>query len=64
MENVLSKYPKHFGMVKKGKKIKIFALFHLLEHSKEELEKFPDKFKEKYKEIFNVYNYKKLINKI
>ena len=64
MENVLIKYPKHFGMVKKGKKIKIFALFHLLEHSKEELEKYPDKFKEKYKEIFNVYNYKKLINKI
>jgi hypothetical protein len=64
MENVLIKYPKHFGMVKKGKKIKIFALFHLLEHSKEELEKYPDKFKEKYKEIFSVYNYKKLINKI
>ena len=60
IDKTLINYPKHFKLMKKGNKVKIFGLFHLHKYSKDEFEKNTKDLEHKYNEIFKVYNYKVL----
>ena len=58
----LVKYPKHFGLIKKGNKVKIYGLFHLLKYSKNDFIKNKEDLEIKYKEIFDQFHYSNILN--
>tara|TARA_B100000524_G_scaffold332640_1_gene219977 strand:+ start:2062 stop:2853 length:792 start_codon:yes stop_codon:yes gene_type:complete len=58
IDKTLTNYPKHFKLMKKGNKIKIFGLFHLHKYSKDEFQKNNKEIENKYNELFKVYNFK------
>ena len=64
IDKELVKYPKHFKLVKKGNKIKIYGIFHLLNYNIEEFDSNKDELEAKYKEIFNVFDYYTVVNSI
>tara|TARA_A100001015_G_scaffold312262_1_gene417093 strand:+ start:150 stop:923 length:774 start_codon:yes stop_codon:yes gene_type:complete len=62
IDKELIKYPKNFGLIKKGKKIKVVGLFHLLKYSKDDFIKKKLEIESEYYEIFKIYDYNKLTN--
>lgn len=58
----LVKYPKDFGLVKKGNKVKIYGLFHLFKYSKNEFINNKEDLQVKYKEILDNFNYSKILD--
>ncbi len=64
IDKVLIKFPKHFGIIRKGNKIKIYGLFHLHKLSEDEIKNNQEDIENKYQEIFKVFEFKKIIKKI
>ena len=62
IDKELLKYPQHFGIIKKGNKIKIFGLFHIFGYSPEELEDSNNNLHLKYEEILKNFDYKKILS--
>lgn len=57
----LVKYPKDFGLIKKGNKVKIYGLFHLFKYTKNEFINNKEDLQVKYKEILDNFNYSKIL---
>ena len=64
VDKELVKYPKHFKLVKKGNKLKIYGMFHLLNYNVEDFDNNRDELESKYKEIFNVFDYDNIFSSI
>jgi len=64
LEDELNKYPKHFGLIKNGNKLKIYGLFHLLKYSENDFQENKSEIEFKYQEIFKVYDYNMISNNI
>ena len=64
IDKELVKYPKHFRLVKKGNKLKIYGIFHLFNHDENDFINQKLELKLKFKEIFNVFDYDNIISSI
>jgi hypothetical protein len=64
LEEELNKYPKHFGLIKNGNKLKIYGLFHLQKYSENDFKENKSEIEFKYQEIFKVYDYNMISNNI
>ena len=64
IDKELVKYPTHFKLIKKGKKIKIYGIFHLLNYDVQYFNNNRDEIEAKYKEIFKVFDYDNICNSI
>ena len=64
IDKELVKYPTHFKLIKKGNKIKIYGIFHLLNYDVQYFNNNRDEIEAKYKEIFKVFDYDNICNSI
>ena len=62
IDKELIKYPKHFGIIRKGNKVRIFGLFHILGYSIEDFEDSENNLQEEYGEILKNFDYKKILS--
>lgn len=60
IDKILSKYPKHFKLIKKGNKIKIYGIFKLHHYSQKDFEDKIIEIENKYSEIFKIFNKKEI----
>ena len=60
IDKTLIKYPKYFGLVKKGNKVKIYGLFHLQNYNKKEFIENKKFIEIKYSEIFKNFTYENI----
>lgn len=64
VDKELVKYPKHFRLVKKGNKLKIYGIFHLYNHDENDFIDQRGELESKFKEIFKVFDYDNIISSI
>ena len=62
IDKELIKYPKHFGIIRKGNKVRIFGLVHILGYSIEDFEDSENNLQEEYGEILKNFDYKKILS--